>query len=182
MAKLTKAALARKKPVTDEVLIPADDEQAVRFGEAQQHVSNMEQRRALAEISGDTKDLAAAEVALKEAQSALDAVKAEIRKSGVAITLQGVGRVRWDALLAEHPPTAEQKEADKDKSEHERDTFDPKTFWPAVLAETAESDLTADDWQKEVFGSPNWGPAELHILRERAKAVNTGSRILELGN
>lgn len=182
MAKLTKAALARKKPVTDEVLIPADDAQALRFEEAQQSVSNTEQRRALAEIGGNAEDLAAAEAALKEAQDALEAVKGEIRKTGVAITLHGVGRVRWDALLAEHPPTAEQKEADKDRPEHERLTFDPKTFWPAVLAETAESDLTADDWQKEVFASPNWGPAELHELRERAKAVNTGSRILELGN
>jgi hypothetical protein len=181
MAKLTKAALARKKPVTDEVLIPADDAQAVRFEEAQQHVRNMEQRFALAEIGGG-EDSVAAQVALTDAREELERAKAEIRKTGVAITLQGVGRVRWDALLAEHPPTAEQKEADKDKPEHERDTFDPKTFWPAVLAETAESDLTADDWQKEVFGSPNWGPAELHILRERAKAVNTGSRILELGN
>lgn len=182
MAKLTKAAIRRKKPVTDEVFIPADDAQALLFEEAQQSVSNMEQRRALAEISGDTKDLTAADVALKEAKDALEAVKEEIRKTGVAILLQGVGRERWDALLLEHPPTAEQQEADKDKPEHERDTFDPKTFWPAVLAETAESDLTADDWQKEVFASPNWGPRELHILRERAKAVNTGSRILELGN
>jgi hypothetical protein len=182
MAKLTKAGLGRKKPVTDEVLIPADDAQALELDRARTELANNEQRLSLAVIGGDAEDIATSRTVLAASEAAVEAVRDQIRKTGVSITLVGVGRVRWDEILREHPPTDEQKEADKDKPEAERDTFDPKTFWPALLAATADSDLTADDWQKEVFGSKNWGPAELHILRERAKAVNAGSRILELGN
>lgn len=182
MTQLTKAALSRKKPVTDEVLIPADDAQALEYERAKDEVANNEQRVSLAVIGGNEEDIALARKALAEAETAVEKVRDEIRKTGVAIMLVGVGRVRWDELLREHSPTEEQKKEDEKLPELEQRTFDPATFWPAVLAATANSKLTADDWQTEVFGSSSWGPAELHSLRERAKAVNAGSRILELGN
>jgi len=180
MTKLTKAALNRKKPVTDEVLIPADDAQAKRLERAKDKLSTVEQALQLAEMGDSgTED---AQVRVRKAEEALAAVKADIRKTGTAFDLVGVGRIRWDELLREHPPTDDQRKEDEEKGGLPR-TFNPKTFWPALLAETvAESDLTADDWRKEVFESSNWGPGELEELRNRASAVNQGSRILELGN
>lgn len=179
MAKLTKAALSRKKPVTDEVLIPADDAQAKRLERAREALASAEEFYRLSEIGGE--DLEDAQLRVRKAEEALTELKAEVRKTGMAFELVGVGRVRWDELIREHPPTKEQQEEDE-KNDTKR-TFDPKTFWPALLAETVrDSDLTAEDWRKSVFESPEWGPAELDELRNRASAVNQGSRILELGN
>lgn len=182
MAKLTKAGLGRKKPVTDEVLIPADDAQALKLDRAKTEAANTEQRLSLAVIGGDESDILASRTALVEAEAAVEKVKDQIRKSGVSIMLVGVGRVRWDEIIREHPPTEEMRKEDAELPELDRRIYDTVTFWPALLAATADSDLTADDWQKEVFSSPNWGPAELKELRDRASAVNQGSRILELGN
>ena len=95
MAKLTKAALGRKKPVEDELLIPADDQQAEKLEAAKQKLSDAEQRLSLDRIGG-VEDVSAAEKAIADAEAGIEAVKAEIRKTGVAITLRGVGRVRWD--------------------------------------------------------------------------------------
>jgi hypothetical protein len=181
--KLTKAALQRKQPVTDEVLIPRDDTQTQALADARQTVENTRQRVAFAQVGGELGQIAQAEQALKAAEQAVAAIRDEIRKTGTCFTLVGVGRVRWDEIVLEHPVTEEQEKADADKPEDQRLIFNPKTFWPALLAECVpDSTLLADDWRKEVFESKAWGPAELRELRDRAAAVNQGSRILSLGN
>jgi hypothetical protein len=184
MSKLTKAALARKKPVTDEVLIPADDAQAAAYAEAKQLVTLREQRLSMAEMGGDPDGIEAAKQALADAQLAVDNVREDIRKRGTAFTLVGVGRVRYDELQLEHRPTEEQEKEDADKPAGERRAFNPKAFWPALLAECVpdSAGLTAEDWRTGVFENPAWGPGELDELRTRATMVNQGSRIIALGN
>lgn len=187
MGKLTKAALSRKKAVSDEVLIPADDLQAQKLATARETLENARRAEQLAQISGDASATTAASLQVGRAEVALEEVKDEIRKKGTAFTLVGVGRLRWDELLREHPPTDEQKAEDEERTKkdptYQARTFDPAAFWPAVLAESVpDSDLTAEDWRKLVFESKEWGPAELDQLRTRASAVNQGSRILQLGN
>lgn len=182
MPKLTKTALRRKQPVTDEVLIPADDEQRRKLTDANAALENAEQGLGLAQITGQADDLTSAGLRVEEARLKLEAVKDEVRKTGVCFTLVGVGRDRWDEIILANPPTEEQKkEAEEKKTDPP--LYDPDTFWPALLAACVpDSDLTAEDWRKEVFESKNWGPSEVKELRDRARIVNLSSRILQLGN
>lgn len=182
MAKLTKAALQRKKAAEDEVLIPADADQKHRFDTAKQEIDAREKAVEFARISGDDAAETRAALKLDEARIALGAVKEEIRKTGTAILLRGIGRRRFDELRLEHPATDEMRAEDKDKPEEEQRTWNPRTFWPALLAETAESDLKPEDWKTLVFESKEWSEAEIETLKLRAAAVSQTSRILELGN
>lgn len=181
MGTLTKDTVRRKKAVTDEVLIPADDEQARKLEEAESHYRTALKGAELALISGDAHAETSASLRVERSRLALEEAKQAVREEGLAFTLVGIGRLRWDELLREHPPTEEMKTADKDLEQ--KRTFNPDTFWPALLAECVrDSDMTADDWRTEVFESKDWGPQELSDLRDRAAAVNQRSRILELGN
>jgi hypothetical protein len=180
--KLTKAALQRKKAAEDELLIPADDEQRRRFITAREEIETRSEALRFAKISGDAAAETAAALKLDTARIALEAAKGEIRKTGTAILLRGVGRVRWDELRTEHAATEEMRAEDRDKPEDEQRVFNPATFWPAVLAETADSDLSAADWDKLVLQSKEWSETEIDLLKARAAAVNQGSRILALGN
>lgn len=184
MPKLTKTALRRKKPVTDELLIPADDEQRRRLDDAQRAFSNAEQGLSLVQIAGESGDAGekAAQERLDKARNALEAVRAEIRKTGLSIVLVCAGQEAYDDTLLACPPTDEQKQKAEDKAESEP-LYDPKAFWPALVAASVpDSDLTAADWRAEVFESSSWGPAELQELKDRTFALYTTSRIIELGN
>lgn len=181
MPKLTRAALRRKKPVTDELLIPADDEQRRLLEDATTGLANAEQGLALAQIAGQSEESEAAE-RVKQARVHLDEAKDQIRKTGLSILLVSAGQERWDEVRMECPPTDEQKKEAEEKSEDEP-LYDPKVFWPTLVAASVpDSDLTPDDWRREVFESKAWGPAELQELRNRVFALYHSSRIAELGN
>lgn len=166
---LTLAALQRKKPATDEVLIASDSDQRRKLDAAQQRLS-------MAQIGGGAE-------AIETAEASLEAVKAEIRKTGIAFTLTAVGRPRWDELLIEHRPTEAMQAEDADKDETERRSFNPETFWPALLAESVlDSKLTAEQWDKAVFRSKDWTAQELSMLRTKAVDVNKDSLVVDLGN
>lgn len=181
MGTLSKETIRRKKAVTDEVLIPADDEQAGRLEVAEAHMRTALKGAELALISGDAQAETSSGLRVEKARIELEAAKQAVRDEGVSFTLVGVGRRRWDELLREHPVTEEMKTADKDLDQ--KRTFNPDTFWPALLSECVRDSLmTAADWKAEVFESKDWGPQELSDLRDRAAAVNQRSRILELGN
>lgn len=166
---LTLAALQRKKAASDEVLIAADSVQKRKLDQAQQRLN-------LAQIGGDSDTMA-------KAEEYLESVKAEIRKTGIAITLVAIGRVRWDALLVEHRPTEEMKIEDASKPEDERRNFNPASFWPALLAVSVpDSKLTAEQWDRAVFNSDNWTAEELSTLRDKAVSVNQDSLVVDLGN
>lgn len=182
MAKLTKTALARKKAVEDEILIPADDDQAARFEDAKLELVTRGQAVERAQLLADASGELGAQLAVSTAKIKLEEIKDEIRAKGTAITLRGIGRVRWDALRVEHAASDEMRAEDESKPAEERRDFNPVTFWPALLAVTVDSDLDAADWQKLVFESKEWSPSEIEELKVRAAAVNQGSRIVELGN
>lgn len=181
MTKLTKTALRRKKPVTDEVLIPADDDQRKRLEDAQQAVKNAEQGLALVQIAGES-DEEPARQRVADARAAVEAVREEIRKTGVSIMLVSAGQEKYDEVQLACPPTEEQKKEAEEKSQEEP-LYDPRTFWPALVAASVpDSDLTADDWRLIVFESKEWGPAELEELRNRTLSLYMSSRIAQLGN
>lgn len=180
MPKLTKTALKRKQPVTDELLIPVDDAQAQMLADARSALGSALQGLGLVQMAGES-DEAPAEQRVKAAREKLEAVKDEIRKTGLSIVLVSAGQERWDELMLENPPTDEQKQKAEQDGEDEP-LYNPDTFWPALVAATADSDLTADDWRREVFQSKAWGPEEISELKNRAAGVYQRSRIVALGN
>jgi len=70
------------------------------------------------------------------------------------ILLRALPPARFAELEAEHPPTAEQMDQVKTEREQakRRDEELPgwpnyaEPFWPALLAEAVDGDMTADDW------------------------------------
>ena len=157
-----KDQVRRKKALTDDYFVPADDEQAMRLRQA-------ESQHSLALFAGDDEQIA-------EAKAKLEAVQAEVADQGVHFHIVSVGRVRFDELLLEHPP--ESDEAKKHQAQ-----FEPSTFWPALLSESVNpGEMTPEEWTSEVLDSKEWGPGEVRELQDRVMAVNTGSRVAELGN
>lgn len=181
MPKLTKTALRRKQPVTDELLIPADDVQRQLLDDAVAGVSNAEQGLALSQIAGQTEE-SEAQTRVTGARERLDKVRAEVRGKGLSILLVSAGQERYDEVLLECPPTDEQKKEAEERGDGEP-LYDPKSFWPTLVAASVpDSDLTADDWRREVFESKAWGPAEIKELKDRTARLYQSSRIVELGN
>lgn len=181
MPKLTKTALRRKPPVTDELLIPASDADAERLLDTQSALDNARQGLALAQVAGES-DEAAAHARVFNAKTALTAVQDEIRKTGLSIVLVCAGQSRFNEVMLECPPTEVQKE-EAEKAGDQEPTYDPAAFWPAIVAASVpDSDLTPDDWRREVFESKLWGPGELKELRDRTFNLYQRSRIVELGN
>jgi hypothetical protein len=164
---VTLKELRRKKPITIEHLIPADDDQNRRLKEAEQQLG-------IVMFTGDEDQVARARAALEEA-------KAEVRRDGITMVFQCVGRKRYQEILEEHPPTAAQL-ARADEEKRERPVMDPDTFWPVLLSETVVGSLTPEQWQAEVLDSKDWGAGEVAQLRDLATAVNTSTRVGELGN
>lgn len=166
--KVDKDAIRRKRAITLELYLPADEAQQERFESAKQ-------RRGLAVFTGD-------EEAIAKADAELEAVKQAIEDEGLVLTFKALGRRRFDEIVNEHPVTDEQREADKDKPEAERFSYNPDTFWPALLAETVVSDLSPEEWREEVLESPEWNGAEVKLVKDHALAVNSQTRVAELGN
>lgn len=165
---VTKTDIRRKKAIEQVLYLPADEDQAERLAAA-------EQRLNLSMFAGDDEGI-------EKAKANLQAMRDEVLEKGLVLTFRSVGRARFDEILLEHPPTEAQVENDKGLPEGERHTFDPETFWPALLADTVVGDLTAEDWYVEVFQSSQWNAAELKLLRDNAQAVNTQTRVADLGN
>jgi hypothetical protein len=157
-----KDQVRRKQALSDDYYVPADDAQARRLKQA-------ESQHSLALFTGD-------EEQIEEAESKLEAVRAEVAEAGVHFHIVSVGRVRFEELVREHPPESEEAKAHKAQ-------FEPDTFWPALLSESVDpGEMTPEEWDSEVLRSKAWGPGELRELQDRVMAVNTGSRVAELGN
>lgn len=154
-----KAAVKRKKAIETEHFVPVDEAQAAALAAA-------EQRLQLARFAGQD---------VEKAEADLEAVQAEARKTGVSFVIRGIGRVAFEELVREHPPTEDQV------TENEA-SFNPNTFWPALCAASVVGGMTPEEWKTEVFDSPEWGPGELKDLRDKVMKVNTSSRVAQLGN
>lgn len=159
---ITLDRLSKKQPIQRSVLIPATDEDAELLTQAQRDL----ERAQLLDI-----DLDKAKLAMKEAQS-------KVREDGLEFIFRGLGRKRFEELQRQYPPTAEQV------AEHgESLSWDPDKFLPALLAATVtNSDLTAEQWDKDVLDSDDWGSSEVGLLLQTALAVNRENRVASLGN
>jgi len=108
-------ALARAKPATRAVTVVLD-------GEVGETIDGLERDLRDAQNASDT--LSDGRVAGLEA--ALADARTRAAESEVEFRFQAIGSLRWGTLLAEHPPTKEDRELGSDHN--------PRTFGPAAVA------------------------------------------------
>jgi hypothetical protein len=83
----------------------------------------------------------------------------------VEMLFKSIGSKAYDDLIDKHPPTKKQKERNE--------TYNSRTFAPALLAATCvEPAMDEEDWQ-EIFESDAWNRGELMMLFMQAVMINT---------
>lgn len=144
--------LAAKRSRTTSIRIPiGEDGQAAEreYNEASQAVAAMKWLSA----QGKQTDLAAAEKRLAVADE-------ELERNALRLTFRGLSPDEVDALRSEFT-----REDDDGK-------FDFRGYTCALLAAaTVDSDLTAEDWDVELFQSGRWSDGEVEAIREAARAA-----------
>jgi hypothetical protein len=119
--------------------------------------------------SSDAKDRAAADQELADAKS-------ELAACFHRVYFEGLQEEDFDALVNEHPPTAEQADEDKKLPQDEKRLWNADTFIPALLAECYVGDdgLTADEWATELK-KPKWTRADVGALVREVMDANRRS-------
>jgi hypothetical protein len=146
-------ALEAKEAHVVTVRIPVAKQAIVE--DRQEALREAKQRRGLAEYQSDAKALERAQGAVEAAQGALDACLFTIHIQG--LTDDG----DYDALITKNTAAGDDGELDWD------------AFCLDLLAACVlDSDLTADDWRKELW-QPKWTRAERAELFRAVNAANT---------
>jgi hypothetical protein len=98
-------------------------------------------------------------------QKQIDNLVEESQDTLVVFTFKSVGRLNYDELVAQHPPTTEAKKEGAD--------FNADTFPPALIsAACTDPEIPIED-AIEMFDDPDWNNAELRALFFGALEVNT---------
>lgn len=108
--------LAKAKPNTATVVVFLDGEIADRIHALEVDLRNAELAH---DTIGESPDVA-------RIRGDLDEARAQAAASQVEFRLQAIGSLAWARLLAEHPPTDDDRKAGTDHN--------PRTFPPAALA------------------------------------------------
>lgn len=168
---ITMDRLKKKKPIEVTVFIPGSDADVEALTDARNE-RDLARLRADDDSPEDQLKLHAAEVKLKTIEDG-------IRDDGLEFVFRGIGRLKYENLIRACPPT------DAQIAEHgvEGIAYDPEAFLPKLLAATVvNSDLTAEQWDKDVLDSDDWGQGECSILINNAMLVNRQTRVATLGN
>ena len=123
-----------------------------------------EQLKAAGDTSAASDDLSEGGEAVDVAERILD-VRDQVRKSEREFLIRSVGEEAWSDLIAEHPPTKEDRE--------QRMPWHPATFWPAAIAASCvQPALTVDQVGKllTVLSS-----GQMRKLTDAVLYVNGGS-------
>ena len=88
------------------------------------------------------------------------------RDTEVTFIFQAIGRVAWDKMVTDYPPTDEDKELEKDAA------WDLNRFPPAIIqAACIDPKMTAEEVQ-EIWDSTDWSQTELTKLFAAAWQAN----------
>lgn len=149
-----RAALKRKaRPTVTYAALVGDPAQPAAV------LADARQKLRMAAASGD--DTAAQ---LEEVRAA----EADLERCWQPIVLQSIPAAAFMSLLAEHPPTKEQKA--------EAAEWNPETFQPALIAASAvDSGMNAQQWAEEL-ASDRWSTAERNELFGKCLEVNLTTR------
>lgn len=98
-------------------------------------------------------------------QDQIDKLLVQSQETIVVFTFKSIGRLNYDELVSQHPPT---KEAKKDGAD-----FNAETFPPALLAAACSDPEISLEEAVDMFDDPDWNNAELRALFFGALEVNT---------
>lgn len=168
--------LKKKRPATKTVEVVLDPTLAVELRDA-------ERARDLAQVRLDARpgdhDLQSAVWAAGEAVDVLRA-RADEEDAVVAVRFRSIGRLAWDELIRDHPPTDEQVAEAKSAGLGDLN-FNSDTFPPAVVAASLDDPKMTAEEVAELWDSPDWNQAELELLFIAALEVNNSRHTLDLG-
>lgn len=167
----------RKKPVTTSTALYLDPDVAQDIAQARQAFDEAERS---ADINPGDLDLGAArDTARKELDRLHDqAVESEAVAS---FSFQALGRKRFQALLAQYPPTEEQQKelrglavaAGMDSKRAPRLTYDSDRFPPVLVAHASVDPVIAEEEALEMWASDDWNQEELGALFSAAWDAQT---------
>lgn len=173
--------LNRKKPVTDTVEIPLDPGLAEELEDARKTRDVSAARAAVRQ--NDTE----AQAQAWEAEEKVLRLEQRLRdEDAVAyFTFQAIGRAAYEAIVAAHPASAEQRIKLKRLGLKDdivgQVAWDEETFPPAIVAAClVEPNLTEDE-VVALWRSDCWNQAELSKLVIAAIKINGTSRVTGLG-
>lgn len=116
----------------------------------------------------------AGRLGVEEAQAKVDAAQAVVDEGYEHMVVNALPPADMDALIAAHPPTAEQKQRDQSV------VWNEDTFRPAVLAACVEGDTTETDWRELIEkGAVTLG--EVRALVNAAMLANDRSIDVRVG-
>lgn len=170
-----------KKPHTVSVEISLDPEIAQAMWEAEQEIEDLEKRlnreraRARSQTGkslADGSELQEIQKQIEAAEGRLEALWDDAEGSIAEFVFQDIGRKRYDDLVSEHPPTAEEKRQWEAEGGEGKLAYSTESFPPALISATAikpEIDLaTATKICDE------WGNGEVYKLMNAAQASCVG--------
>jgi len=149
------AIIAKKKPVTKRVKIQLDGDIANEIASLEDHL-NEARRYDRRHNEADT-----APAIEKEMDALLDRAKQTERE----FVFVSIGRVKYDELVQQHPPTSDQKKAGGQ--------FNSDTFPPALIAAAAIDPKISIDQAELIFNGGEWNAAELLRMFYAALEANT---------
>lgn len=145
----------RKRPVTKTVAIQIDGEIA----------NEIVALRSLHSAARDQDRLSNESDRAPQVQKQIDKLLKKAEKSIVVFTFKSIGRLNYDELVSEHPPSKDQKKDGAD--------FNAETFPPALLAAACSDPEISLEEAVDMFDDPDWNNAELRALFFGALEVNT---------
>jgi len=145
----------KKKAVTKTVAIQIDGEVANKIAAL----------RSLHTAARDADRLSNDSDTAPKIQTQIDKLLKKAEKSIVVFTFKSIGRLNYDKLVSEHPPTKEAKKEGAD--------FNAETFPPALISAACTDPEIALEEAVDMFDSSDWNNAELRALFFGALEVNT---------
>jgi hypothetical protein len=165
----------KKKPVIRKVWIPGDDEIAEAFQTAEQKY------KTLLGLHRTRPDDATIAADLHVAQGRRDDLEVELRKTALLFKFRSIGRVKFDALVKDHPPTTDQKEEVAAAGKDPKDlAWDPDGFSISLTAACSLEPKMTREEVRELFDDEDWTQTEAATLFECALKCNMEMRQINL--
>lgn len=157
--------LAAKKPQRRTVPVSLDPDMTERLDAARRAVR-------VAEIALDTAAEDRRDVAqdnLDAARVDLDQLEAEVKAQTVLFVFEGLGRKGYEELMANHPPTREQR--DRLKATGDFAPWNVDEFPPILISACLVEPRLSVDEVRQIWDSPRWNQSECVDLFNTALLV-----------
>jgi hypothetical protein len=152
----------RKRGTRSSVEIQMDGELALRIEEAWRRYREAQRADRTAGLGSQK-----APGILKE----IEELTAEAQETTVKFTFRSIGRVKFNELVEQHPPTEQQQEEMKEQGQGVLQ-WNPETLPPVLVAASSEDPVITLDEALDIWSSPDWNEGELVKLYLAALRAN----------